>query len=88
MVRVRGLEPPRLAALEPKSSASTNSATLALFPPQTLDSLHLKVNHEPCRMQRVGDYRRGAGKKTNPYSSFCFRRALGRSVRRTRLGGR
>ena len=29
MVRVRGLEPPRLAALEPKSSASTNSATPA-----------------------------------------------------------
>jgi hypothetical protein len=29
MVRVEGLEPPRLAALEPKSSASTNSATPA-----------------------------------------------------------
>ena len=29
MVRMRGLEPPRLAALEPKSSASTNSATSA-----------------------------------------------------------
>jgi hypothetical protein len=29
LVRVRGLEPPRLAALEPKSSASTNSATPA-----------------------------------------------------------
>ncbi len=30
MVRVRRLELPRLAALEPKSSASTNSATPAL----------------------------------------------------------
>jgi hypothetical protein len=30
MVRVEGLEPTHLAALEPKSSASTNSATLAL----------------------------------------------------------
>ena len=30
MVRVEGLEPPRLAALEPKSSASTNFATPAL----------------------------------------------------------
>ena len=29
MVRVKGLEPPRLAAPEPKSGASTNSATPA-----------------------------------------------------------
>jgi hypothetical protein len=29
MVRAEGLEPPHLAALEPKSSASTNSATPA-----------------------------------------------------------
>ncbi len=29
MVRAKGLEPPRLASLEPKSSASTNSATPA-----------------------------------------------------------
>ncbi len=29
MVRVKGLEPPRLAALDPKSSASANFATLA-----------------------------------------------------------
>jgi hypothetical protein len=29
LVREKGLEPPHLAALEPKSSASTNSATLA-----------------------------------------------------------
>lgn len=29
MVRVEGLEPPRLAAPEPKSGASTNSATPA-----------------------------------------------------------
>ena len=31
MVRARGLEPPRIAALEPKSSVSTNSTMLALF---------------------------------------------------------
>lgn len=30
MVRVEGLEPPRLAAVEPKSTASTNSAIPAL----------------------------------------------------------
>ena len=30
-VRVEGLEPPRLAALDPKSSASTNFATPAFL---------------------------------------------------------
>ena len=29
LVRMKGLEPPRLAALDPKSSASANSATSA-----------------------------------------------------------
>ena len=29
IVRVKGVEPPRLAALDPKSSTSTNSATPA-----------------------------------------------------------
>ena len=33
MVRKGGLEPPHLAALEPKSSASTNSATFAIITP-------------------------------------------------------
>ena len=37
MVRVKGVEPPRLAALDPKSSASANSATPA--------------NGEPCRIR-------------------------------------
>ena len=31
MVRMKGLEPPRLAAPDPKSGASANSATPALF---------------------------------------------------------
>lgn len=32
MVRMKGIEPPRLAALDPKSSASTNFATSANSP--------------------------------------------------------
>ncbi len=31
MVRVKGLEPPRRKALDPKSSASANFATLAVM---------------------------------------------------------
>ena len=38
MVRVEGLEPPRLAAPEPKSGASTNSATPAKM---LLDTFHV-----------------------------------------------
>ena len=30
LVRMKGLEPPRLSALDPKSSAATNYATSAL----------------------------------------------------------
>ena len=33
MVRVKGVEPPRLAALDPKSSVSTNSTTPAIMVP-------------------------------------------------------
>ena len=39
MVRVEGLEPPRLAAPEPKSGASTNFATPAVDRKQSLVSL-------------------------------------------------
>ncbi len=41
MVRVKGVEPPRLAALDPKSSASANSATPA----------YIKLNGESCRIR-------------------------------------
>ena len=41
MVRVKGLEPPRLAAPEPKSGASTNFATPALY---TLGKSTLNLN--------------------------------------------
>ena len=42
MVRVEGLEPPRLAAPEPKSGASTNFATPAL---------KAKWGHNPIRLR-------------------------------------
>ena len=42
MVRAEGLEPTRLAALEPKSSASANSAT----PAKTEASIHRKNGGE------------------------------------------
>jgi hypothetical protein len=37
VVRVEGLEPPRLAAPEPKSGASTNFATPALSRPRRVE---------------------------------------------------
>jgi hypothetical protein len=42
MVRVKGVEPPRLAALDPKSSASASSAIPATY--------YFK-NGEPCRIR-------------------------------------
>ena len=55
MVRARGLEPPRIAALEPKSSVSTNSTMLALlWSPWTesnrrLDLTKVLLNHSATR---------------------------------------
>ena len=43
LVRVEGLEPPRLAAPEPKSGASTNSATPAKM---LLDAFHATPTFE------------------------------------------
>ena len=44
MVRMKGLEPPRPKALEPKSSAATNYATSAIFlrlPPLWFNAIFL-----------------------------------------------
>jgi hypothetical protein len=38
MVRAKGLEPPRISPPDPKSGASTNSATPALQPKQAATS--------------------------------------------------
>jgi hypothetical protein len=46
LVRPRGLEPPRLAALAPQASASTNSAMAAL-----------EMDEKPCKTSRPDEAR-------------------------------
>ena len=46
MVRVRGLEPPRIAALEPKSSVSTNSTILAHGAPTRTRTADLLITNQ------------------------------------------
>jgi hypothetical protein len=50
VVRVKGLEPPRLAAPEPKSGASTNSATPARFANHLL---RVAVDSKGCTRMRA-----------------------------------
>ena len=45
MVRVKGLEPPRLTTLDPKSSASANSATPAQKGQLTIHLKCLVMSH-------------------------------------------
>ena len=55
MVRVKGLEPPRLAAPEPKSGASTNSATPAHFnisTSHTVEIMGLVTYHFPLDQRK------------------------------------
>ena len=51
MVRVKGLEPPRLSTLDPKSSASANSATPAYHCYRELLSLAMShAGFEPATL--------------------------------------
>ena len=68
VVRMKGLEPPRLSALEPKSRASTNSATSA-SPRQSHESHHpvnlaaemmfRRLREEVLKISAAYDKRRG-----------------------------
>ena len=53
MVRVKGLEPPRLAAPEPKSGASTNSATPARLLSRSEQRLQYRVSSKGSNGMRV-----------------------------------
>src|SRR4029077_10598473 len=51
LVRAEGLEPPQLSSLEPKSSASTSSATPASAVDLTFASASPRVPHSECQIQ-------------------------------------
>ena len=46
VVRMKGLEPPRLAALDPKSSVSTNSTTSAERSANIHNTLNIQIEIE------------------------------------------
>ncbi len=69
MVRAKGLEPPSLAALEPKSSASTNSATPAFV-----------IQAHGARIRAVtGDPAPDKGHRSPPDGPTGWAHILGRS---------
>src|SRR5271157_5485515 len=71
LVRAEGLEPPRFSPPEPKSGASTNSATPADAPPR----------HSRCRLGRLGLYSNGGGRAQQKTLQRRDRRAKRRCAR-------
>jgi hypothetical protein len=55
MVRKEGLEPTRLAALEPKSSASTNSATFAHLIPEESGVFNRAILPDPAPTRHLAN---------------------------------
>ena len=68
-VRMEGLEPPCLAALDPKSSASTNFATSALFMQLFLIG---NIQFEPEALDCLVRLPAGKGRSTNFATSALF----------------
>src|SRR6056297_2498375 len=73
MVRVEGLEPPRLAAPEPKSGASTNSATPArrsACPPRApAGTDRVPLAKDSCRCEGKSIKGKGVRRQENPRHS-------------------
>src|SRR6056297_1968581 len=75
LVRVEGLEPPRLAAPEPKSGASTNSATPASFTrPASRSSMierSLAKPHAGCEWKNHLNFNAVPHKKEATFTNYC-----------------
>tara|TARA_B100000768_G_scaffold163188_1_gene164223 strand:- start:820 stop:1077 length:258 start_codon:yes stop_codon:yes gene_type:complete len=68
MVRVKGLEPPRLAAPEPKSGASTNSATPAKI--YKLKYTLSLIAHHLAKLSARCEHKMKVFLKLNNYENF------------------
>src|SRR5262249_50361806 len=85
MVRAEGLEPPRLSPLEPKSSASTNSATPAR--PLSVNSIPQFARAASALTrsifdQRSGSCQRGAN-RTSYKNKSCTQKSNGHHFKKS-----